>query len=57
MASTLSHIVYRAGGGGCTVVVWNAALSGIKGQLEQKVDIRGGLFAYEISMMVEGLDV
>ena len=38
----------------CTVVVWNA---GIKGQLEQRVGIRGGLFAYEVSMMVEGLDV
>jgi len=46
-----------AGDEGCTVIVWNAALSGIKGQLEQRVGIRGGLFAYEVSVMVEGLDV
>ena len=46
-----------AGGEGCTVVVWNAALSTFKVHVEQKIGIRGGLFAYQISVMVEGLDV
>jgi hypothetical protein len=32
------------------------ALSGIKGQLEQWVGFSGGLFAYEVTVMVEGLD-
>jgi len=38
-----------AGGEGCTVVVWNAELSGIKGQVEHRIGFRGGLFAYKIS--------
>ena len=40
---------WLAGGEGCTVVVWNAALSGIKGQVEHRIGFRGGLFAYKIS--------
>jgi len=46
-----------AGSEGCSVVVWTATLSGFKGQLEQRIGISGGLFAYQISVMVEGLDV
>ena len=48
---------WLAGGECCTVVVWNAALSSFEGNLEQRIGIRGGLFAYQISVMVEGLDV
>ena len=48
---------WLAGGEGCTVVLWNAALSGFKGQLEQRIGIRGGLFANQISVMVKGLVV
>ena len=45
------------GGEGCAVVVWNAALSGIKNELEQRIGISGGLFVYELSVLVECLDV
>jgi hypothetical protein len=59
MASARSQIVYRTG----WLVVrvdrllgWYAALSDIKVQLEQWVGFRGGLFAYEVTVMVVGLD-
>ena len=56
MASALSHTVYRIG---WLVArgVWYVALSGIKGQLEQRVGFRSGLFAYEVTVIVEGLDI
>ena len=47
---------WLAGGEGWSVVGWYAALSGVKGQLEQWVGFRGGLFAYEVTVIVEGLD-
>jgi hypothetical protein len=31
-------------------------LSGFKGQLEQWIGFRGGLFVYKITVMVDGLD-
>jgi hypothetical protein len=33
-----------------------AALSGIEGQSEQCIGFRGGLLAYEVTVMLEGLD-
>ena len=48
---------WLVGGEGCAVVVWNAALSGIKNELEQRIGISGGLFVYEFSVLVECLDV
>ena len=43
---TESDCVYDClgGGDGCAVIVWNAALSGIKNELEQSIGISGGLF-------------
>ena len=54
---TKSYCVWMAGGEDCSVVVWNATLSGFKCQLEQMIGISGGFFAYQISMMVKRLDV
>ena len=34
-----------------------STLSGFKGQLEHRISIKGGLFAYQISLMMEGLNV
>ena len=46
--NTKSYCVqdWLGGGEGCTVVVWNAALSGIKSQLEQRIGITLVLFIY-----------
>jgi hypothetical protein len=33
-----------------------AALSGIEGQSEQWIGFRGALFAYEVTVVVEGLN-